>query len=149
VSNANSCPPLASTIFDRAADRFRVLITERRLKRAKRRLEQELADVVETASGHQAKHLPAGAPAYVALAKQANAAIDAFCRTHGVARLTIERDVPVLRELERLAQPPSPAAAAAKGLGAFIAVAAGAIVFGCVSGLVATSYHWIVSLLVR
>jgi hypothetical protein len=149
MSEANMLPALPPTIFDRAADRFRGLIKERRFKRAKRKLEQELANVVETANGHQAKRLPAGAPAYVALAKQASAAIDAFCATHGVARLTIEKDVPVLRQLERLAQPPSPAATAAKGLGAFVAVAVSAILIGCASGLVAMGYHWVVILLVR
>jgi hypothetical protein len=149
MSEANTTAPLPPTIFDRAADRCRALIKERRFKRAKRKLEQELANVVETANGHQAKRLPAGAPAYVALARQANAAIDAFCATHGVARLTIEKDVPVLRDLERLAQPPSPAAAAARGAGAFVAAVVGAILIGCVSGLVATGYHWVVRLLMQ
>jgi hypothetical protein len=149
MSEANPMPPLPPTVFERAADRFRALIKDRRFKRAKRKLEQELANVVETANGHQAKRLPAGAPAYVALATQANAAIDVFCTTHGVARLTIEKDIPVLRELERLAQPPSPAATAARGLGALTAVVVGAMLIGCLSGLVAMSYLWVVSLLVR
>jgi hypothetical protein len=66
-----------------------------------------------------------------------------------VDRLSIERDAPVLRELEQLTHPPPPGAAAVKGLGMVVATVLGAILLGCASGLVSAGYHWMVSLLVR
>jgi hypothetical protein len=120
-----------------------------RFDRTKTVLEHELARIIETANGHEAKHLPRGAPAYVALYQQANTTIDAFCVKHRVDRLSIERDAPVLRELEQLTHPPPPGAAAVKGLGMVVATVFGAILLGCASGLVSAGYHWMVSLLVR
>jgi hypothetical protein len=140
---------LPPTIFDRAVDRVAASVKTWRFNRARAALEHELARIVETASGHQAKHLPTGAPAYVALYQQANLKIDAFCTRHRVDRLSIERDAPVLRELEQLTHPPPPGAAAVKGLGMVVATVLGAILLGCASGLVSAGYHWMVSLLVR
>jgi hypothetical protein len=147
--HARPLPPLRPTVFDRAVDKVVVSIKDWRFNRAKAALEHELARIVETANGHQAKHLPTGAPAYVALYQQANLKIDAFCTRHHVDRLSIERDAPVLRELEQLTHPPPPGAAAVKGLGMVVATVFGAILLGCASGLVSIGYHWMVSLLVR
>jgi hypothetical protein len=130
-------------------DKVVVSIKDWRFNRAKAALEHELARIIETADGHQAKHLPRGAPAYVALYQQASTTIDAFCVKHRVQRLSIEQEVPVLRELEQLTHPPPPGAAAVKGLGMVAATVFGAILLGCASGLVAAGYRWIVTLLVR
>jgi hypothetical protein len=140
---------LPPTIFDRAVDKVAVSFKDWRFNRAKAAIEHELARIVETANGHEAKQLPRGAPAYVALYQQANLKIDAFCTRHRVDRLSIERDAPVLRELEQLTHPPPPGAAAVKGLGMVVATVLGAILLGCASGLVAAGYRWIVTLLVR
>ena len=149
MSHARPLSALPPTIFDRAVDRVAASINNWRFNRAKAALEHELARIVETASGHQAKQLPAGSPEYVALLQQASTKIDAFCAKHHVDRLSIERDAPALRELEHLTHVAPPGANVVKGVGILIAVVVGAIVVGCASGLVSTGYHWIVTLLVR
>ena len=149
MSQARPLPSLPPTVFDRAVDKVVISFKDWRFNRAKAALEHELARIIETANGHQAKHLPTGAPAYVALYQQANLKIDAFCTKHRVERLSIERDAPVLRELEQLTHPPPPGAAAVKGLGMVVATVFGAILLGCASGLISAGYHWMVSLLVR
>jgi hypothetical protein len=140
---------LPPTIFDRAVDKVAASVKDWRFNRSKAALEHDLARIVETANGHEAKHLPRGAPAYVALYQQASTTIDAFCVKHRVDRLSIEQEVPVLRELEQLTHPPPPGAAAVKGLGMVVATVFGAILLGCASGLISAGYHWMVSLLVR
>lgn len=149
MSQASAPLTLPPTIFDRAVDKVVISFKDWRFSRAKAALEHELARIVETANGHQAKHLPTGSPAYLALYQQARTKIDAFCAIHRVERLSIERDAPVLRELEQLTHPPPPGTAAVKGLGIVVATVFGAILLGCASGLVSTGYHWMVSLLVH
>ena len=61
LSHARPLPPLPPTIFDRAVDKVVVSFKDWRFNRAKAALEHELARIVETANGHQAKHLPTGA----------------------------------------------------------------------------------------
>ena len=149
MSHARPLSALPPTIFDRAVDRVAASVNNWRFNRAKAALEHELARIVETANGHQAKHLPPGSPAYAALYQHASTTIDAFCARHRVERLSIERDAPVLRELEHLTHLPPPGAAAVKGLSIVVATVFGAILLGCASGLVSTGYHWMVSLLVH
>jgi len=140
---------LPPTTWDRGRERIIGWIKDRELTWAKRRLEQQLARIIETANGHQAKGLPSGSPVYAALSQHANLKIDDFCAQHGVERLAIEQEVPVLRELEALTQAPSLVARLANGMGILIVGFIGAIVLGCAGGLVATAYHWVVRLLVR
>ena len=149
MSHARPLPSLPPTVFDRAVDKVVLSFKGWRFHRAKAALEHELARIVETANGHQAKHLPPGSPAYVALYAQAMNTIDTFCAKHHVERLSIERDAPVLRGLEHLTHPPPPGAAAVKGLSIVVATVFGAILLGCASGLVSTGYYWMVSLLVH
>ena len=149
MDQSRPLPSWPPTAFDRAMDKIVRSFKDWRFNRAKAALEHELARLVETASGHQAKHLPTGAPAYVALYQQASTKIDAFCAKHRVERLSIERDAPVLRELEHLTHAAPPGASVVKGAGILIAVMVGAILIGGASGLVSTGYHWIVTLLVR
>ena len=108
-----------------------------------------MARIIETANAHEAKGLPHGSPAYVALQEHANRKIGDFCARHGVERLAIEQEVPVLRDLEALTQTPSLITRVAKGLGILLAGIIGAMAIGCAGGLVATGYHWIVRLLSR
>jgi hypothetical protein len=149
LNQARPLPPLPPTVFDRAVDKVVISIRDWRFNRAKAALERELARIIETANGHRAKHLPPGAPAFVALHQQASTKIDAFCAKHHVERSSIERDAPVLRELEHLTHVAPPGANVVKGVGTLIAVAVGAILIGCASGLVSTGYHWMITLLVR
>jgi hypothetical protein len=149
VDQSRPLPSLPPTVFDRAVDKVVASVKGWRSNRAKAALEHELARIVETAGGHQAKRLPTGAPAYVALYAQAMNTIDAFCAKHHVDRLSIERDAPVLRELEHLTHVAPPGANLVKGAGVLLAVVVGAILIGCASGLVSTGYHWMVSLLVH
>jgi len=140
---------LPPTIWDRGRDRVVRWVKDQALTRAKRTLEDQLARIIETANAHEAKGLPAGAPAYRALQEHANHKIGDFCTRHGVDRLAIEQEVPVLRDLEALTQTPSLITRVAKGLGILLAGIIGAITIGCAGGLVATGYHWIVRLLSR
>ena len=95
------------TIWDRGRDRVVGWVKDQALTRAKRTLEDQLARIIETANAHEAKGLPHGSPAYVALQEHANRKIGDFCAKHGVERLAIEQEVPVLRDLEALTQTPS------------------------------------------
>jgi hypothetical protein len=147
VTSARSMVPPA--VWARGRDRVQGWIKDRQLTRAKRALEQQLARIVETASGHQAKGLPSGSPAYVALHRHATLKIDDFCAKHGVERLAVEQEVPVLRDLEALTHAESPVMRLRKGLGLFIAGFLGALTIGAAGGLVTTGYHWVVRLLVR
>ena len=149
VDQSRPLPSLPPTVFDRAVEKVVVSIKDWRFNRAKAALEHELARIIETANGHQAKHLPTGAPAYVALYQQASTKIDAFCAKHRVERLSIERAAPALRELEHLTHVAPPGANVVKGLGLLIAVVVGAILLGGASGLVSAGHHWIVTLLAR
>jgi hypothetical protein len=139
---------LPPTIWDRGRDRVVGWLKDRELTWAKSTLEQQLARIIETANGHQAKGLPSGSAAFGALYQQATLTIDDFCARHGVERLTIEQEVPALRDLEALTHAPSPVARLTKGLGILIAGIIGALVIGCASGLVAAGYHWVVRLLI-
>ena len=56
--------PLPPTIWDRGYDGAVGWFKGIRLSRAKSTLEQQLARIIETANGHQAKGLPTGSPAY-------------------------------------------------------------------------------------
>ena len=147
LASAKSIVPPA--IWDRGRDRVVSWVKDRELAWAKSTLEQRLARIIETANGHQAKGLPSGSPAYVALYQHANSKIDDFCARHGVERLAVEQEVPVLRDLEALTHAPSLVARLTKGLGILIAGIIGAIAVGCAGGLVATGYHWVVRLLIR
>ena len=149
MDQSRPLPSLPPTVFDRAVDTVVTSIKDWRFNRAKAALEHELARIIETANGHQAKGLPAGSAAYVELHRQANIRIDAFCAKHGVNRLSIERDAPMLRELEHLTHVAPPCANVVKGVGILIAAVVGAILIGGASGLVSTGYHWVVTLLVR
>lgn len=148
MSDVQAVALLKPSIFDRAVDAIGSRVTGWRFNRAKFKLERELARIVDTANGHRTKKLPPGSPAYVELYQQATKKIDEFCAHHEVPRLTIEREVPVLRDLEQLTHPPSAAAGAARAIGILVAVIVGAILLGGASGLVSTGYHWVVSLLV-
>jgi hypothetical protein len=145
MASKSMVPP---TIWGRGCDRVVGWIKDVELSRAKAALEQQLARIIETANGHQAKGLPSGSPVYMALSEQATLTIDDFCARHGVERLTIEQEVPALRDLEALTHAPSLVARLTKGLGILFAGIIGALVIGCASGLVTTGYHWIVRLLV-
>ena len=107
------------------------------------------ARIIETASGHQAKGLPAGSPAYVGLHRDATLSIEAFCASHGVARSTVEQEIPALRDLESLTRAPTPAARVVKSRGMLIVGIDVAIVTGCVGGLVAAGYHLVARLTAR
>ena len=146
MDQSRPLPSLPPTVFDRAVDKVVISFRHWRFNRAKAALERELAGLVEAANGHQAKHLPPGAPAFVALYQRASSKIDAFCTKHHVDRLSIERDVPVLRELEKLTHPLPRGAGVLKGLGVLIALVIGAILIGCASGLVSAGHGWIVNL---
>jgi hypothetical protein len=135
--------------WDRARDRAIGWVKDRELIWAKRTLEQQLARIIETANGHRAQGLPSGSPAYVALSQQANLKIDAFCSKHSVERLAVEQEVPVLRDLDALTRAPSLVARLTKGLAIVIAGILGAIAVGCVGGLVAAGYYWVMRLLIR
>jgi hypothetical protein len=140
---------LPPTTWDRGRDRVLCWIKDRQSTWAKSTLEQQLARIIETANGHQAKGLPSGSPVYVALHKQANLKIDDFCAKHGVERLAVEQEVPVLRDLEALTRAPSLAVRLTKCLAILIAGIIGAIAVGCAGGLVAAGYNWVVRLLIR
>jgi hypothetical protein len=146
VASARSMLP--PTVWAGGRDWVLGWFKERKLTWAKRTLEQQLARIIETADGHQAKNLRSGSPAYVALYQQANLKIDDFCAKHGVERLAIEQEVPVLRELEALTRAPFLAARLAKGLAILIAGIIGSFAIGCAGGFVAAGYHWIVRLLI-
>ena len=146
VASAKSMVP--PTIWARGRDRVVGWVKDRKLIWAKRTLEQQLARIVETANGHQAKGLPSGAPVYVALYQQANQKINDFCAEHRVERLTVEQEVPVLRDLEALTRASSLATKLNKGLAILIAGITGSMAIGCAGGLVAAGYHWVVRLLI-
>jgi hypothetical protein len=133
-----------SNIFDRMTSKVGSKVKTWRFGRAKAKLEQQLARIIETANGHQAKRLPTGSAAYIELYRQANLTIDAFCTEQAVARLSIEQEVPVLRELEALTHPASPVAAGVKMAGAVLAIIVGALLVGCLSGLIVVGYHFLV-----
>ena len=148
MNQARPLPPLPPTIFDRAVDKVVISFRDWRFNRAKAALEHELARIVETANGHQAKHLPSRS-----------------ARVRGAVPASQHQDRCVLRQTPRgtslhrtrragAARTRTPDARRAsgrdvvKGVGILIAVVVGAILLGCASGLVSTGYHWIVSLLV-
>ena len=147
VASAKSTMP--PTSWDRGRDRLAGWIKDQALTRAKRTLEEQLARIIETANAHEAKGLPHGSPAYLALQEHANQEIGDFCAKHGVERLAVEQEAPALRDLEALTHTPSLVARLIKGLGILLASIIGAIAIGCAGGLVATGYRLIVRLLSR
>lgn len=146
TSAKSTLPP---TIWDRGRDRVVGWVQAQALTRAKRALEDQLARIIETANAHEAKGLPHGSPTYRALQEHADRKIGDYCTRHGVDRLAIEQEVPVLRDLEALAQTPSLITRVAKGLGILLAGIIGAMAIGCAGGLVATGYHWVMRLFGR
>lgn len=146
TSTASSLPP---SMWDRGYDRAVAWFKDRKVSRAKDKLERELFQIVNTANGHQAKGLPAGSPAYVELYRQATGKIDTFCTTHRVDRLSIEQQVPVLRELEQLTHSAPPGAMVIKGLGILGAAVVCTLLVGCASGLIVVGYAWMTHLLVH
>jgi hypothetical protein len=147
MSSDTTFPDLPPTIFDRAVDRAKATVQGWRRSRAKSKLEVELARIIETANAHQAKGLPVGAPAYHALLAQARGKIQAFATKHQENAFDIEQEVPALRDLERLTQAPSVTTQLSKGVGLVLLVIVAAIVIGMTSGLIATGYRWVVTLL--
>jgi hypothetical protein len=143
ASAKSTLPP---TIWDHGRDRVVAWVKDQALTRAKRTLEDRLASLIELANGHQARGLPPGSPAYLALHVHADRAIADFCAKQGVERLAVEQEAPALRDLEALTQPPSVGTRVAKGLGILLAGILGAIAIGGAGGLVATGYRWIVRL---
>ena len=146
TSAKSTLPP---TIWDRGRDRVVGWVRDQARTRAKRTLEDQLARIIETANGHTAQGPPPGSPVYLARQEHAQREIGDFCAKHGVERLVIEQEVPVLRDLEAMTQTPSLITQMAKGLGILFAGIIGAVAIGCAGGLVATGYHWIMRLVSR
>jgi hypothetical protein len=147
ITTSAARPP--STPWRRGRDRVVSLLEELRRNRDKTRLEQRLARIIETASGHRAKGLPAGAPAYVELLDRASRAIEAYCHEHHLPRPEIEHEVPALRDLERLTRRSSPAVRVVKAVGVLLVGAIGAMAVGSFSALVAVGFHWVVRALLH
>ena len=148
MNHAHHAASPAVTIWSRPWAQVVGWIDTVRRAHGRRRLDDHLAQILETAGGHQSKGLPAGAPAYVALYDRAGRAIDAFCAHHGVDRLSVEQDVPALRELEHLTHAPAPLAGPTKAVSLLLGGALGAILLGSVGGLIAVGYHWMVHALI-
>lgn len=147
LSSAKSTLP--PTSWERGRDQVVRWVKDQAQTRAKRTLEDQLARIIETANGHKAQGQPHGSPVYLALQEHANRKIGDFCARHGVERLAIEQEAPVLRDLESLTHAPSLITRVAKGLGILLAGIIGAMAIGGAGGLVATGYHLIMRLFGR
>ena len=74
---------------------------------ALRRLENELASILRTVSGHRKNKLPQGASQFRILWQKADVQVFKFCTDYDVPRQEIESQVPALSELRALAQSPA------------------------------------------
>ena len=112
-------------------------------------LEKELAQIIETANSHQAKGLPKGSPAYIALRDQAVARIQTFAEKWGVSAATIEAQAPALADLHSLCVPDKQIPAGIKLMVALIGTTLLLLLIGAASGLVQAGHDWVMHLFVR
>lgn len=75
---------------------------------AKRLLENELASIVRTVSGHKRNKLPKGSSQYQSLWRIADAKVEKFCSDYHLSRFEVEAQIPALKELRELAKTPAP-----------------------------------------
>jgi hypothetical protein len=106
-------------------------------------LEKELAHIIETANGHQAKGLPKGSPAYVVLRDKAFTRIQVFAEKWNVEITTIEAQAPALADLHSLCVLDKQVPAGLKVLVALLGTVFLLVLVGAASGLVQAGHDWV------
>jgi hypothetical protein len=86
----------------RAFSKTKRLSIQRQL--ARRRLEANLASLIDAARGHEAQKLPPGAPAYLILHNQSQVLTRAYCEQWQVSSDELNAELPALHKLQQLAQ---------------------------------------------
>jgi hypothetical protein len=110
-------------------------------------LEKELARIIETANGHQAKGLPKGSPAYVVLREKADASIQAFAKKWNVDIATIEAQAPALADLQSLCVPDKKVPRGLKLILATFGTVLFLVLIGAGSGLVQAGHDCVMRVL--
>ena len=109
----------------------------------RRSFEGKLEKIVRTALAHQSVGLPAGYPQYKLLTQQANSICAEFASRWNIDPNLLDAQIPAIRKLKSLADPPSrpePAVLVSLGVGGVVVLF---FLAGILAGLISVGYHLI------